>query len=238
MLAVLSVAFEHGIEVEILASNPVKGVRRPKKPKRVDAIGNPNIRVVENEEANRPWSDAEWSHALSHAPLHLLVTILLAGLLGMRRKKIVNLSPTAWDRQKDTIRRRSAKGNVWVTIGAPKRLTSALKSLHARFPFSVARLAVNSHGRPWTLEGHKASFFKLIGEWEETGYVVPGLTFHGLRHTAATRLREAGYDLRTIADFLGQKTEGMAGHYSKRADLTKKLQGIAQAIDTDPRNAE
>jgi len=93
-------------------------------------------------------------------------------------------------------------------------------------------------GRPWTLEGHKAGFFKLIGEWEETGYVVRGLTFHRLRHTAATRLREAGYDLRTIADFLGQKTEGMAGHYSKRADLTKKLQGIAQAIDTDPRNAE
>jgi len=156
----------------------------------------------------------------------------------MRRKEIVELSLTAWDRQKDTIRRRSAKGNVWVTIGAPKRLTAVLETLHARFPFSVTRLAVNSHGRPWTLEGHKASFFKLIGEWEKTGYVAPGLTFHGLRHTAATRLREAGYDLRTIADFLGQKTEGMAGHYSKRADLTKKLRGIAQAIDADPRNAE
>jgi integrase len=60
----------------------------------------------------------------------------------------------------------------------------------------------------------------------------------GLRHTAATRLRELGFDLRTIADFLGQKTEGMAGHYAKRADLTKKLASVAAVIDADPRNAK
>ena len=75
-------------------------------------------------------------------------------------------------------------------------------------------------------------------DWERAGQVAPGLTYHGLRHTAATRLREYGYDLRTIADVLGQKTEGMAGHYAKRADLTKKLHGVAEVIDRDPRNAK
>jgi integrase len=242
VLAVLSVAFEHGIEVELATSNPVKGVRRPKKPRGSDAVDSPQSETggtsSEEDETNRPWTDDEWAHALAYAPLHILVTILLAGLLGMRRKEIVHLHPTAWDRQKGTIKRRSAKGNLWVTIGAPTRLASALETLHGRFAFSVTRLAVNSRGKPWTVEGHKASFFKLIGKWEKSGFVGRGLTFHGLRHTAATRLREAGYDLRTIADFLGQKTEGMAGHYSKRADLTKKLEGIANAINADPRNAE
>ena len=221
----------------------MKGVSRPRKPRRTprDTDDDQTFRsdaIVEDDDRNRPWLDREWAFALTYAPLHLLVTILLAGLLGMRRKEVVNLRPSAWDRQKGTIRRRSAKGNVWVTIGSPWWLTNALEELHGRFEFAVSRLAVNSYGKPWTEEGHKASFFKLIRTREAAGHVGAGLTFHGLRHTAATRLREYGYDLRTIADFLGQKTEGMAGHYAKRADLTKKLEGVAAVIDKDPRNTE
>jgi integrase len=241
VLSILSVAFEHGIERELVASNPVKGVARPRKPKREPediADEAAEGRQVEDEEKNRPWTDEEWAFALNYVPLQLQVTILLAGLLGMRRKEIVGLRPGSWDRAKGTIRRRSAKGNVVVTIGVPWRLANALEALHGRFAFAVSRLAVNSHGKPWTVEGHKASFFKLVRAWERTGQVAPGLTFHGLRHTAATRLREYGYDLRTIADFLGQRTEGMAGHYAKHADLTKKLGHVAAAIDKDPRNAE
>jgi len=30
----------------------------------------------------------------------------------------------------------------------------------------------------------------------------------------------------------------MAGHYAKRADLTKKLEDVAAMIDKDPRNTE
>ncbi len=243
VLSILSVAFEHGIERELVASNPVKGVSRPRRPRHTrqnpdDEQASHSGAIVEDDDRNRPWTDKEWAFALSQAPLHLLVTILLAGLLGLRRKEVVNLRPTAWDRQKGTIRRRSAKGNVWVMIGSPLRLTNALEELHGRFEFVVSRLAVNSYGKPWTEEGHKASFFKLIRTWEAAGQVGAGLTFHGLRHTAATRLREYGYDLRTIADFLGQKTEGMAGHYAKRADLTKKLEDVAAMIDKDPRNTE
>jgi hypothetical protein len=35
-------------------------------------------------------------------------------------------------------------------------------------------------------------------------------------------LRECGYDERTTADALGQKTIEMARHYARGADLTKK----------------
>lgn len=46
----------------------------------------------------------------------------------------------------------------------------------------------------------------------------PGLTLKGLRHTVATILREMGKDYATIAEMLGQKTEAMAKHYSRRAE--------------------
>lgn len=56
--------------------------------------------------------------------------------------------------------------------------------------------------------------------------MAPGLTFHGLRHTVARELRELGFDMRMIADMLGQKSESMAAHYSLDADLQEKL-GLA-----------
>jgi integrase len=52
--------------------------------------------------------------------------------------------------------------------------------------------------------------------------VQPGLTLKGLRHTVATVLREMGKDFATIADALGQKSEAMAKHYSRRADMSKR----------------
>jgi hypothetical protein len=44
----------------------------------------------------------------------------------------------------------------------------------------------------------------------------------------AVILRECGFDERTIADALGQKTIEMARHYARGADLTKKMDGVAK----------
>jgi hypothetical protein len=43
-------------------------------------------------------------------------------------------------------------------------------------------------------------------------------------------LREAGFDKQTIADFLGQETAGMAGHYSRDADLKGKIRKVIDHI--------
>ena len=45
-----------------------------------------------------------------------------------------------------------------------------------------------------------------------------------MRRTVATILAEIGYDERTIADVLGQKTIEMARHYSRSADKSKKVE--------------
>jgi integrase len=67
-------------------------------------------------------------------------------------------------------------------------------------------------------------FFRLIQKLEAKGQVGPDLTFHGLRHFRATRLREAGFDKQTIADFR-QETTSMAGYYSRDADLRGQRRG-------------
>jgi len=61
--------------------------------------------------------------------------------------------------------------------------------------------------------------------------VAKGLTFHGLRHTVATELRELRFDNRTIADMLGQKSEATAAHYSRDADLQDKLKPAVEQME-------
>ena len=90
-------------------------------------------------------------------------------------------------------------------------------------------------GPPWKEDGFRGSFFRLIRQLEADGKIANGLTFHGLRHTAATQMRQLGFDTRTIADMLGQETEGMAAHYSREADLEPKLRGVVVKLDQENR---
>jgi integrase len=81
----------------------------------------------------------------------------------------------------------------------------------------------------------------LIRKLEAKGRVGVGLTVHGLRHSVATRLREAGFDKQTIADFLGQETTGMVGYYSRDADLKGTMRKVVEFIDheyTDRENEQ
>ncbi len=53
-----------------------------------------------------------------------------------------------------------------------------------------------------------------------------GLTFHGLRYTAAARLAEAGCSLKEIAAVTGHRSLSMIEKYSRDADQ-KRLAGAA-----------
>ena len=68
----------------------------------------------------------------------------------------------------------------------------------------------------------------------EQGVIINNsLTLYGLRHTVAVILRECGFDERTIADALGQKTIEMARHYAKGADLKRKMRGVVTEWDAE-----
>ncbi len=52
----------------------------------------------------------------------------------------------------------------------------------------------------------------------------------------AVILRESGFDERTIADALGQKTIEMARHYAKGADLKPKMRRVVSSLDAELNN--
>lgn len=90
-----------------------------------------------------------------------------------------------------------------------------------------------SKGRPWTNNGFSAVWHSWRAEKVAAGHIPDDLTLKGLRHTVATILREAGYTPRQVADYLGQKTESMAIHYSRDADMAERNRAASSELDAE-----
>jgi hypothetical protein len=212
---VFSLLFEWGRERGHLTGNPafgMKGLRRRK--------GEP--------EANRPWTDGE-RHAVETAlPAHMALPFSLMANLGLDPQDALSLPKTAIkDGAIDTRRGKTAQP-VWMPLPEP------LKEALAKAPqHDAITLCANSKGKPWTVSGYRASWRPIKLRLEKTGAVGPALTLKGLRHTVASIITEMGYDERSVADYLGQKTTEMARHYSRRADRTKKVSAIVTNFDAE-----
>jgi len=217
VLSVLSVVFSYGMEHGLAHENPASRIKKVRRPK-------------DMPRANRPWSKEEWQAVTKAAPKHILAPVLLCGLLGWREGEAISAPRKAYNRENGYLVGTAAKSGREVKTAAPKAIVAALEAL---FPHDETTLLVSSKRRPWTLNGFRTSFFKLIRKLEKKGQVGLGLTCHGLRHTTATNLREAGFGLQTIADLLGQETQSMAAHYSRNADLTETFRGVVQHIDNE-----
>jgi integrase len=213
--AVFSLLFAWGRERGYLSDNPatgIKGIRRPK-----DA-----------PDANRPWTDEEREAVLDAAPDHIRPAIALMMYTGLGPKDALTL-PRNFAKGGEIATRRAKTGEP-VFWDIPSPLAAILENAPVH---SATMLCANSRGLPWTLSGFSSSWSKVRIALEKDGRVGPGLTLYGLRHTVAVILSEMGYDERSIADALGQKTIEMARHYSKGADLTRKMRGVVKNFDAE-----
>ena len=82
-------------------------------------------------------------------------------------------------------------------------------------------LVATHRGTQFTDSGFRASFFKVIRDLKQTGAVADGLTFHGLRHSVAKDIIDAGGSTKQAMATLAQRTPGMADHYSDEYDRRK-----------------
>lgn len=212
---VLALLFAWGKERGYVAGNPaagIKGIRRSK-----DA-----------PDANRPWSDGEREAVLAALAHHMILPITLMMYCGLDPQDALKLPRSAVaDGKIDTKRGKTGQA-VWLPLPLP-----VLDALAQAPTHSAITLCANSHGLPWTVSGFRASWRPVKLRLEREGLVQPGLTLKGLRHTVATILAEMGYDERTIADMLGQKTIEMARHYSRRADKSQKLTAVIEKFDAE-----
>jgi len=215
---VLSLLFAWGKERGLMKENPAAGIRSLRRPK-----GMPK--------QNRRWSDAERDAVLAAMPPHILPAIGLMMFTGLGPEDALSLPRTAYRQGKIyTARSKTDVGVIWPAIDQLKAVLDAAPQHDA------ITLCANSDGKPWTTSGFRASWRKQRIKLEEAGAVQAGLTLYGLRHTVATILRETGMSPRAIADALGQKTEAMALHYSKEADLSKAMEKTSKRFEREVNN--
>ncbi len=213
--AVLSVIFGWGVERGYLTSNPafrIKGIRKPK-----DA-----------PDANRPWADFERDAVIGALPGHMRLPVALMMFCALDPQDALRLPRTAIAKGRINTRRGKTAEPIWLDL--PKPVLQALKAAPAH---EAITLCANSFGKPWTVSGFRASWGPVRKRLEAADRVRPGLTLKGLRHTVATILAEMGFDERTVADYLGQKTTEMARHYSRRADKSRKMNAVVKDFDRE-----
>ncbi|MBB4375630.1 integrase [Bradyrhizobium sp. SBR1B] len=211
----LSTLFGWGSERGYLAGNPAAGIKDIRRRK-------------DQPDANRPWADEERDAVLSALPEHMKPALALMMYTGLGPKDALTL-PRNFYRSGEISTNRSKTGEP-VFWPCPAPLAAILEAAPSH---NAITLVANSKGLPWTLSGYRASWRPIRMKLEKAGQVGPALTLYGLRKTVAVILREIGYDERTIADALGQKTVEMARHYAKGADLRPKMRGVVRAFEDE-----
>jgi integrase len=209
---VLSVAFSVACEGGLATSNPVKETQRAKRPK--DA-----------PKRNRAWSLEERRTVMRRAPKHLKLPIALSMYMGWREGDVLKMPKTA--RKGMWFCLTTQKTGEYAEMPIPKPLIAILKECGDH---DALTLCANSKGRPWTQDGFKSSLRTFLKGLEREGVIGPGLTFHGLRHTTATVLKEAGHSDDDIATWLTHSPQ-MARHYSQDASKRERRKAIVKNLD-------
>jgi integrase len=200
-------------------------------PRQNPAHGIPDIPAPHGApEANRAWDVDEVEVVFAEARRRnpcLLPAMALSYYAALREGHVLLLPHGAYRHAR--IRAVAQKNGHRLWIPAHPKLQEILDPL----PRIGETIIVNKYRLPYTEDGFRGSFFKLIRSLERSGLVDDGLTFHGLRTSCGTNLAEAGCTTREIMSVLGV-TQEMAEHYTREAEQRRLAENaIAKLVAAD-----
>lgn len=198
-------------------------IDQPNPAKLVDKIRRPKSAP----KANRPWSDEELEAVLAEAKPGLAVATALGAFTGLREGDVLTLPWSAYDGASITTRQGKTGDEVWIPVH------SRLKLLLDGIERNGDTIVVGQRGHSYTVDGFRTSFFKLLRSMETEGKISKGLTFHGLRHTVATKLADAGADDRTIMSVTGHRSVAMVQRYTALANQKRRATRAMKMLDSD-----
>jgi integrase len=183
-------------------ANPCNSIDKAKRPRNRPAT-------------NRPWTVAEIDAALMHLPEHLAVAVAISAYTGLRKADVIKWTWAQYDADGGRIEVLTAKQQVPVSIPVHPKLKVILDNAKRwRGQAIVAAVRCPSGFR-------STSTFQASWETAKAKLKADGLTghvtFHGLRHTMATALAEAGCSVLEIMAITGHSDQASVEHYIKEA---------------------
>jgi integrase len=210
VVQVLRLILAWAAEYDWIEANPAMAVKLLKRPKGAKKV-------------NRAWTPDELMAVIKAAEPEMRTPIALGGFAAYRRGDALAAPWTAY--KGNRISGIQMKTGTPIDLPAHTLLREILdaererqRALAARKKVACTTIVAGQRGRPLTGKGFASMFFKLIRRLTDEGKVAPGLSFHGLRHTAATMLADAGCDTRDIMAVTGHKTEAMVQQYTQAAN--------------------
>lgn len=163
------------VDREMIARNPILGVKDIGRGSRKDAI----------------WSDEQIARFKASAPDYLARAMMLALWTGQRQADLLKLTWTAYDGTH--IKLRQSKGGRSVRVRVHQELKAVLDSTQR----TAVTILTNGSGVPWAT-GFRSAWRKACAR---AG--VFGVTFHDLRGTFITAAHMAGASIREISEVSG-----------------------------------
>lgn len=215
--------------------NPVLAVPRIRRPRDL-------------ARANRPWTEGELAAVLAAAPPGVRAAIALGAYTGAREADVLAMTWGQIDASGAPPGLRYRQGKTGTELWIP--IHPALAAVLTDTPRRAAVIVTGERGRsgthpPYSRDGFRTVWGRLRDRLEADGQVGEGLTFHGLRHTVATRLADAGADAETIRAITGHADAGMTRRYTRTADQRRRaikamemLQGEGEQGGNKPESLE
>ena len=187
---IMSILFEHAIDLDRMEYNPARGVEKIK-------LGD----------GHKPWPELLIEHFLEAADPTMRLLIELAIGTGQRIGDILEMK---WsDIEGDEIHVVQNKTGTELWIPFTPRLQTVLDQTQKKGFF----ILTNSRGQKLTYDAAESRFRVVRKTIKGEGY-----TIHGLRYFAAHQLAEAGCNDAQIASITGHKSVAMIARYSRKAN--------------------
>ena len=184
---------------------------------------NPALRPgrVNRTTSYKPWPDEALETFFAAAPAELVLAAKLALYTGQRLGDLIRM--TWGDYDAGTIRLAQNKTGAPIMIPVAGPLREALDATKR----SQIVILTTSTGRPWTAPNLSHQFSKAV---KAAG--LSGLVFHGLRHTAAVKLAEAGCSALEIQAITGHRGLEMVETYTRQANQERLAGKAIKRLET------
>ncbi len=144
---------------------------------------------------------------------------------GLRRSEVITLEPEDIDRDRMLLSVRQSKGFKDRIVPVSVKLVEMIDSYVSRYRPVVYLFEGQYQGSKYSA----ASIEKVFRMAVEKAGIKKSITLHGLRHSYATHLLEAGTDLRYIQELLGHKSSKTTEIYTHVTE--KSIQKIRTPFD-------